>query len=89
MLLPSDVLRFLPLGLAQNPTSGRRLIEDYEIVYGPSLAALVSAHEQTAMPVAPSLAAIINPSGDLFLRDPEDNASSFKSSGKFEFIFRS
>jgi CHAT domain-containing protein len=65
MLLPSGALGFLPIGLAQDPVSGRRLIEDYDIVYGPSLAALVRSHEQAAKPLAPSLAAVINPTGDL------------------------
>jgi hypothetical protein len=50
MLLPSGALGFLPLGLARDPESGRRLIEDYEMVYGPSLAALGGAHEHTARP---------------------------------------
>jgi hypothetical protein len=65
MVLPSGALGFLPLGLAQDPASGRRLIEEYEIVCGPSLSALVRAHELAARPVAPSLAAIVNPTRDL------------------------
>jgi CHAT domain-containing protein len=48
MVPPSGALGFLPLGLAQDPASGRRLIEEYEIV-----------------PMAPSLAAIVNPTRDL------------------------
>jgi CHAT domain-containing protein len=65
MVLPTGALGFLPLGLAQDPASGRRLIEEYEIVYGPSLKALVRAHELAARPIAPSLAAIVNPTRDL------------------------
>ena len=43
--LPSGWLGTLPLGLAQDPASHRRLIDDYEIVYAPSLEALAAAQE--------------------------------------------
>jgi len=65
MFLPPAALGFLPLGLAQEPSSGRRLIEDYEVVYAPSLVALVKARQQVEQSIAPSLAAIVNPTGDL------------------------
>jgi CHAT domain-containing protein/tetratricopeptide (TPR) repeat protein len=62
IFLPSAGFGLLPLGLAQEPGSGCRLIEKREIAYAPSLDALerVAAVEQQA-----SLAAIINPTGDL------------------------
>jgi CHAT domain-containing protein/tetratricopeptide (TPR) repeat protein len=59
--LPSSGLGLLPLGLAQEASSGRRLIERREIIYAPSLAALDRQPSLTA----PSLAAVINPTGDL------------------------
>ncbi len=63
--LPSGWLGTLPLGLAQNPASKRRLVDDYEIVYAPSLEALAAAQSVIAKPSPPTLAAIINPTGDL------------------------
>ena len=46
--LPSGWLGTLPLGLAQDPANHRRLIDDYEIVYAPSLEALASAQDLVA-----------------------------------------
>jgi CHAT domain-containing protein/tetratricopeptide (TPR) repeat protein len=63
--LPSGWLGILPLGLAQDPASKHRLAEDYQIVYAPSLAALTSAHDLIASPQRATLAAIVNPTGDL------------------------
>ena len=63
--LPSGALGILPLGLAQDPGTKRRLADDYEIVYAPSLDALASAQEQVAKTTPTTLAAIINPTGDL------------------------
>jgi CHAT domain-containing protein/tetratricopeptide (TPR) repeat protein len=66
--LPSSGFGLLPLGLAEEPSSGRRLIERREIVCAPSLAALDRANRaasQVAEQAAPSLAMVINPTGDL------------------------
>jgi CHAT domain-containing protein len=63
--LPSGWLGTLPLGLAQDPASKRRLADGYEIVYAPSLAALDAASQHSADPENPTLAVIINPTGDL------------------------
>jgi CHAT domain-containing protein len=63
--LPSGWLGTLPLGLAQDPVSKRRLVDDYEIVYAPSLEALAAAQALVAKPVPPTLAIVINPTGDL------------------------
>ncbi len=63
--LPSGWLGTLPLGLAQDPVSKRRLVDDYEIVYAPSLEVLAVAQDLIAKPVPKTLAAIINPTGDL------------------------
>ena len=63
--LPSGWLGTLPLGIAQDPVSKRRLIDDYEIVYAPSLEALAAAQALIAEPRPPTLTAIINPTGDL------------------------
>jgi CHAT domain-containing protein/tetratricopeptide (TPR) repeat protein len=61
--LPSGWLGILPLGLAQDPATKRRFADDYEIVYAPSLEALVQ--DQVAKTATPTLAAIVNPTGDL------------------------
>jgi CHAT domain-containing protein len=61
--LPSGWLGILPLGLAQDPATKRRFADDYEIVYAPSLEAL--AQDQAAKGATPTLAAIVNPTGDL------------------------
>jgi CHAT domain-containing protein len=63
--LPSGWLGTLPLGLAQDPASKRRFVDDYEIVYTPSLEALAAAQSVIAKPAPPTLAAIIDPTGDL------------------------
>jgi CHAT domain-containing protein len=63
--LPSGWLGILPLGLAQDPVSKRRLADDYEIVYAPSLEALAAAEDIIARPAPATLAAIVNPTGDL------------------------
>ena len=48
--LPTGALGILPLGLAQDPVTKRRLADDYEIVYAPSLEALATAQKQIAQP---------------------------------------
>jgi hypothetical protein len=58
-------LGLLPLGLAQDPTSRVRLAQTWEIVEAPSFEALATASAQAADPATPSLAAAINPTGDL------------------------
>lgn len=63
--LPSGWLGVLPLGLAQDPLSKRRLADDYEITITPSLAALAASRERAATADTATLAAIVNPTGDL------------------------
>jgi tetratricopeptide (TPR) repeat protein len=63
--LPSGWLGILPLGLAQDPASKRRFADDYQIVYAPSLDALSAGQTLIANPKRPSLAAVVNPTGDL------------------------
>jgi CHAT domain-containing protein len=63
--LPTGALGILPMGLAQDPSSNRRFADDYEIVYAPSLEALAAAQDLISKTPQPSLAAIINPTGDL------------------------
>jgi CHAT domain-containing protein len=62
IFLPSAGFGLLPLGLAEEPGAGLRLLDKREIAYAPSLDALdrAAAADQRA-----SLAAIINPTGDL------------------------
>jgi CHAT domain-containing protein len=65
VMLPAGSLGLLSLGLAQEPDSGRRLGDAYEIVFAPSLEALAAVSHQVARPPDPSLVAAINPTGDL------------------------
>lgn len=65
VFLPPGELGILPLGLAQDPASKRRLTDDYEIVYAPSLDVLAAAHSQVTSAVPATLAVVINPTGDL------------------------
>ena len=53
----------MPLGLAQGSATGRPLLDVYEIVAAPSLSALSRAASK--QPTECSLAAIVNPTGDL------------------------
>ena len=63
--LPTSALGILPLGLAQDPASKRRLGDDYEIVYAPSLEALTAAQRQIAKTAPTTLAAVVNPTGGI------------------------
>ena len=57
--LPTGALGLLPLGLAADPQSGRRLSDSYEIVYAPSLAALALDQGRIAAPAPPPTAAVV------------------------------
>ena len=63
--MPSGALGILPLGIAQDPVSKRYLADDYEIIYAPSLEVLMAAHDHAAKATPATLAAVINPTGDL------------------------
>jgi CHAT domain-containing protein len=63
--MPAGALGLLPLGLAQDPATGRRFGDDYEIVTAPSLEALATSSRRIAEVFEPSLAEAVNPTGDL------------------------
>jgi hypothetical protein len=63
IILPTGALGLLPLGLAQDPATGRRLVETYELVEAPSLDALAAANRRIATPAPSTLAVVINPTG--------------------------
>jgi CHAT domain-containing protein/tetratricopeptide (TPR) repeat protein len=63
--VPSGWLGVLPLALAQDPVSKRRLGDTYEITVTPSLAALAAVRDRAAKSDTASLVAVINPTGDL------------------------
>jgi CHAT domain-containing protein len=63
--LPPGWLGILPLGLTQEPASGRRFADTYEIVYAPSLAALAATNDAGEKQRHATLAAAVNPTGDL------------------------
>ena len=68
--LPSGWLGVLPLGLVPN-TSGQRMAYDYEISVAPSLETLAAARRQAEASGPATLAAIVNPTGDLPGADKE------------------
>jgi CHAT domain-containing protein/tetratricopeptide (TPR) repeat protein len=63
--MPSGWLGILPFGLAQDPVSKRRFADDYQIVYVPSLEALAAGDELVTNAKRATLAAVVNPTGDL------------------------
>jgi CHAT domain-containing protein len=63
--LPAGALGILPLALAQDPHDKRYFVDNYEIVYAPSLEALFASHAQISKVANPSLAAVVNPTEDL------------------------
>lgn len=63
--VPSGWLGLLPLGLAQDPESKRRLGDDYEIKVTPSLAALAAVRARAGLAETATITAVINPTGDL------------------------
>lgn len=65
ILLPSGPLGLLPLGLAENVSMNRRFAELYEFVETPSLVALSNAADRVSKGNELSLAAIINPTGEI------------------------
>jgi CHAT domain-containing protein/tetratricopeptide (TPR) repeat protein len=69
--LPTGALGILPLGLAEDPVSKRRLSDQYEIVYAPGLGPLKLARAEIERGAAPSLAAVVNPTGDLVAAEEE------------------
>jgi hypothetical protein len=62
VIVPQGHAALLPLGLAGDRTLGWRLIDVWEISFAPSISALATSR---AEPTAPTLAAIVNPTGDL------------------------
>jgi CHAT domain-containing protein/tetratricopeptide (TPR) repeat protein len=63
--LPTGALGILPLGLTQNPSNKQRLADEYDIVYAPSLETLTNAQDVIFQSNRTTLAAVINPTGDL------------------------
>jgi CHAT domain-containing protein len=63
--LPAGALGLLPLSLAREPVSGRQFIDAYEVSYAPSLEALGSASRQLTQSRQISLAAAMNPTGNI------------------------
>jgi CHAT domain-containing protein len=61
--VPTGALGIIPIGLAEDPATGRRLGDTFEIVYAPSLEALATAQRQSEAAGGRSLAAIAPASG--------------------------
>ena len=82
--LPTGALGLLPLGVAEDPQSKRRLVDTYEIVYAPSLQSLAVAKERLAKPAVASLAVIGNATSGLAFAEIEPNvvAAHFADAGK-------
>jgi CHAT domain-containing protein len=67
-IIPQGMLGILPIGLAQDPRSGRRLMDDYIVTFAPSVATIAAIGERLEKlhsDAAASLAAVINPTSDL------------------------
>jgi len=73
--LPTGALGVLPLALAEDPATRRRLGETYDIAAAPSLSALATAKAGIAATIQAgpprSLAAVVNPTGDLAFTEVE------------------
>lgn len=69
--LPSGWLGVLPLGIAQHPVIRQRFADDYDITIAPSLAALAAARRHADTASTATLAAVVNPTGDLAGADNE------------------
>src|SRR5262249_24989287 len=63
--LPTGALGLLPLGAAQDPVSKRRFADESEIRCPPTLEGVTTAQAQIAKGGPATLAAIINPTGNL------------------------
>jgi CHAT domain-containing protein len=63
IMLPTGALGLLPLGLAQDPDTGGRLIDSYEMVEAPSLEALAVAGRRISTTPTRTLVAVVNPTG--------------------------
>ena len=63
--LPAGALGLLPVGLSHDPAGGSRLAEQFELVSVPSLEALDQSARQVKVAGEGSLAAAINPTGEL------------------------
>lgn len=61
--MPTGPLGILPIGLAEDPSTGKRLGETYEIVYAPSIDALAAASKN--IEAAKRMLAAIAPAADL------------------------
>ena len=82
--MPPGILGTVPLGLAQDPKSKRRLADSYEIVYAPSLEAIASTQKHLARSTPATLAAVVNPTGDLAGAEKEGHivASHFSATAR-------
>jgi CHAT domain-containing protein/tetratricopeptide (TPR) repeat protein len=82
--LPSGWLGIFPLGLSQNPDTLRRLADDYEIATGMTLDAFAPTADARVGTAPATLAAIINPTGDLTGTETEGAlvASHFAAGGQ-------
>ncbi len=70
--IPHSGLGLLPAGLANVDTAGNMVIDRYVLTVAPSVAAAEVAHVRTIRPSASvSIAAIVNPTGDLEFTEPE------------------
>lgn len=69
--MPPGALGLLPVGLAKDGPAGRPLSDLYEMVSVPSLEALAGAARQASAAPRKSLAAVVNPTGDLPFTETE------------------
>ncbi len=75
--IPQGALGVLPIGLATDTTSGETLLDRYTIILAPNLAAVEAGRRRTADMRGPAtLAAVVNPTGDLVYAAAEGVAAA-------------
>ncbi len=75
--VPQGALGQVPIGLVKHPTTGELLLDRYTLVLAPNLAVLETSRRRAeASPAPASLAAVVNPTGDLAFTVPEGMAAA-------------
>jgi tetratricopeptide (TPR) repeat protein len=83
--VPTEALGILPIGLARDAASGGEFGRSFVIVYAPNLNLIAWASEYIAKQPEPSLAAVVNPTGNI----PSLNLPFADFEGRFaESLFR-
>jgi len=74
VVMPDGAMALLPMGLATGGPGAKTLLEDYEISFAPSLAALDAARGRSRVSARPSLGLLRPPSGAALAYAPVEGA---------------